>query len=300
MFFNKLIILFLFFLVSCSGFQTKYPENSDLYWSQLVTLSEKKQISILEVLKKENPHLYRQIEEDSKDSELLSFWGKSTNFDSGAKKQIISDAIISDLHHQFHLETDRKIVHAGITHSYGYLFSIINTPYGFKRKRWIAPTLNYGFAFSGNALSPETVQGTLLSNLTFFAGKIAFKSESDKEKLNALKNVSSEIRNFDYSKLEVKLVEEEISQSDFTLRTSLVKLPFKQATEENDYLLIYSIWNQKEGREILITAFPINKSAFAKIVDQKEMGKNQNIAVRYNAYLEGFMDYKIVGDRKIH
>lgn len=257
-------------------------------------------MSILDVLKQEHPHLYAQIDSDSKDPDLLNFWGKSTNFDSGAKKQILSDAIITDLQKKFNIVNDNKIVHAGITHTYGYLFSVLDTPYGFKRKRWIEPTLNYGFALSGNGLSPETLRGTLLSNVTYFAGKIAFKQESDKAALEHLKNVSDELKNFDYRKLQTTYIEEDISNSSIALRTALVKLPFKKVDEENDALLIYSVWNQKEKKEVLITAFPIKKDAFNKIVDPAGLGKNQPIAVRYNAYVEGLMDQKLTGTRKIH
>lgn len=285
--------------ISCSNIETTMAENTDQYWMRLVKLAEQNNRSILETVKTENPHLFNQIEVDSKETGLLSFWGKSLNFDSGAKKQIISDAIIGDLQKKFGITHDNKSVHAGITHTYGYLFSVLETPYGYKRKRWIEPTLNYGFAMSGNSLSPDAMQGSLLSNTTYFAGKIAFKEESEKKALDQLHHVSLEVKNFDYSKLNVTYLEEEIDHSSVTLKTALVKLPFKRAEEENDALLIYSVWNDLEKKEVLITAFPIKKDAFAKIVDPAYLGKNQNITVRYNAFVEGLMDHKLTGTRKI-
>ncbi len=287
-------------IISCSGLESTFSENTDQYWSRLVRLAEQNHMSILETIKTENPHLFNQIEADSKETALLAFWGKSLNFDSGAKKQILSDAIVSDLHKKFGITHDNKIVHAGITHTYGYLFSVLETPYGYKRKRWIEPTLNYGFAFLGNSLSPETMQGSLLSNITYFVGKIAFKQESQQKALDQLRNVSLEVKNFDYSKLNITYLEEEIDHSPVTLKTALVKLPFKKAEEENDALLIYSVWNELEKKEVLITAFPIKKDAFAKIVDPAFLGKNQKILVRYNAFIEGPMDQKLTGTRKIH
>lgn len=284
---------------SCSSIQKSYPENSDQYWSQLVKTSELKNESLLEVLKKENAHLFNQIERDAQDSKLLSFWGKSLNVDSGTRKQIIRDDIIMDLHQKFHLTTDKTIVHAGITHTYGYLFSVLDTPYGFKRKRWIEPTLNYAFAFVGNSLSPETLQGTLLSNLTYFAGKIAFKQSADKASLEQLKNVSEEVRHFDYSKLPLVTLEEAITHSPIVLRTTLVKLPFKREGEENEALLIYSVFNEAQKSEQLITAFPIKRDAYSKITEGVDARNGQSIAVRYNAYVEGLMDQKLTGTRKI-
>lgn len=290
------------FLASCSTTKPKYAQTNDLYWSEIVNESLSNKTPLLSVLKKENPHLYQQIEKDSKDSHLLGLWGKSLNFDSGAKKQIIVDSIISDLHHQFNTETDNKIVHAGITHTYGYLFSVLNTPYGYKRKRWIEPALNYAFALSGNSLSPESMEGGLLSNVTYFAGMIAFKEESAREALKGLTNVSNEVLNFDYNKLNTDTVEEEITSnsSGDVVRTTLVKFPFKSEEEENDYWLIYTIQNLKSHKEVLITAFPIKKDAYKKIIDQESLGPNRSVIVRYNAYLEGQMDQNLTGTKKLH
>jgi hypothetical protein len=289
-------------LVSCSNLKTKnYSEKDDQYWANLVGESMMTKKSILQVIETKNPALLVQIQNDSKDSVLLSFWGQSLNFDSGAKKQIVDDFLMSELQAQFGIKNDNKIVHAGITHTYGYLFSVLQTPYGFKRQRWIAPTLNYAFSFDGLALSPETIDGGLLSNITYFAGMLAFKNETDKKNLTNLKNVSKEILNFDYPKISVDVLEEQIGKKDDLgpiLRTSLLRLPFKKSGEENDYLLIYSVLNPKNQKEVLITAFPIKKEAYKTITSEESFGANQPIIIRYNTYLEGLMEQKLTGVRK--
>ncbi len=178
-------------------------------------------------------------------------------------------------------------------HTYGYLFSTIDTPYGYKRKRWIADTLNYGFGLSGNSLSPDTIDGGLLSNVTYFAGMIAL---NDKTQLNLLKNVSHELIAFDYTKLKFQRIEE--STKDFILVTNLVKIPRKQEKEENDYLLIYSINDLRINKEFLITAFPVNTESHDKIVEPSGLGPNQKITIRYNAYLEGAGN-NLTGTRKL-
>ena len=193
------------------------------------------------------------------------------------------------------------IVHAGVTHTYGYLFSVLETPYGFKRKRWIEPTLNYAFSFNGNSLSPSTLEGGLLSNITYFTGRLAFKKEKEKNELKKIKNVSKEGLNFDYSKLAVEVLEEQINTpvtSGITLRTSLIRFPLKRDGEENDYLLIYSIYYPKMNKEVLITAFPIKKDAYNKITSTEGLGATEPITIRYNAYVDGFMDKKLTGIRK--
>ncbi|MBP9681606.1 MAG: hypothetical protein KBD76_09390 [Bacteriovorax sp.] len=297
-------ILFYLCSLSCTSFEgKKNPLSSNEYWSEMVSRSIESKTSLLTLLQNENPQLFNQIKQDSLDSELEGFWGQSLNFDSGAKKQIIDDAIISELQEMFHLQNDNKIVHAGVTHSYGYLFSVLNTPYGYKRKRWIDPTLNFAFSFKGKSLSPEASEGGLLSNLTYFVGSIAFKSPKEKESLKKLKNVSSEVMAFSYEKLKTETLEEEVTRpasANHVLRTTLVKLPLKKAEEENDYLLIYSILNSVTQKEVLITAFPITTGAYLKIVESANLGEGRPIVVRYNAYLEGFMEQNLTGPRILY
>ncbi|MBC7537604.1 MAG: hypothetical protein H7281_02190 [Bacteriovorax sp.] len=294
-------MLIVFSFISCSNLKTKhYSPKDDQYWEELVNQSIHTGTSIQSILEIKKPSLYYQILNDSKDSALINLWGQSLNFDSGAKKKIINDQVIADLQALFGIKNDNMIVHAGITHTYGYLFSVLETPYGFKRKRWVEPTLNYAFSFNGNSLSPETMEGGLLSNITYFIGTLAFKNKSDLQSLKNLKNVSSEVLNFDYSKLTIEILDEQITgENPTTLRTTLVRFPFKKADEENDYLLIYSVLHPKNKKEVLITAFPIKKDAYKKITARESLGANQPIIVRYNAYLEGLVDKKLTGFRKL-
>jgi hypothetical protein len=301
------VTLLLVSLVSCAQLknQTSVAPNlltmsDDQFWVNLVNQSIDKKESILTVLSLQTPILFHQIMVDSEDQNLLNFWGQSLNFDSGAKKQILGDQIISNLFIPFHLKTNGQIVHAGVTHTYGYLLSTLVTPYGYKRKRWIDHSLNEAFSLTDLSLSPEATEGSLLSNTSFFAGHIAFENQKNLDKLNTLKNVSNEIRHFNYSKLEIDTLKEDIIEHNIlaaTLKTSLVKFPFKKLKEENDYLLVYSILLPKNHQEILITAFPIKLDAYNKITNPELLGDGQSISIRYNAYLEDFMDKKLTGKR---
>ncbi len=297
---NLLLILV---LTSCSHQKSKNNTGlDDLYFSDLVFKSIEKNESILKILENKNPHLLSQIQNDSRDSLLLNFWGESLNFDSGAQKKIINDQIISDLQAQFGIKNDNRVVHAGITHTYGYLFSVLETPYGFKRKRWIDSSLNYAFSLVGKSLSPEAKEGGLLSNITFFVGKLAFKNKKDQDALLLLKNVSREVLNFDYSKIPKLVLEEQIKGADsknVILRTTLIHLPIKQDREENDYLLIYSIFSSNSNKEKLVTAFPIKEEAFKKITSPMMLGASQPIVLRYNAYVNNFTDKSFLGVRKL-
>jgi hypothetical protein len=296
---KKIIILttVLLLTLSCASKKTPIKKSQSLaqdqFWNELVEESRQSNLGIIKVLKENNPALYKQVLMDSKDPLLPMLWGKSFNFDSGAKKQIVDEEIIKDLQALFNISNDNKIVHAGIMHSYGYLFSTIDTPYGYKRKRWVAPTLNYAFRLSHNSLSPTTMEGGLLSNLTYFIGMIAL---SDKTQLSIFKNVSNEIFTFDYSKLSVERLEEQTKE--YTIVTNLVKLPRKLEKDDNEYLLIYSINDHRINKELLITAFPINSDSYKKIVAPSSLGANQKISLRYNAYLER-AEINSTGTRKL-
>lgn len=292
-----LLLVVILFTFSCAHKTARninaHTPSEDQYWNDLALDSKESNHSIMRSLEANNPSLYNQILKDSKDPYLTIFWGKSLNFDSGAKKQIVEDKIIGDLQALFNIRNDNRIVHAGIMHTYGYLFSTIDTPYGYKRKRWINPTVNQAFDLSGNSFSPETIEGGLLSNVTYFAGMLAFKNKSE---LSILKNVSNEVFTYNYGDLNVDRVEEEIK--DHTLVTTLVRYPVKLMVSESDYLLIYSTVNHLTKKESLITVFPIDAKAYEKIVAQNAMGPNKKIALRYNTYLED-VGNNLIGSRKL-
>jgi hypothetical protein len=296
------LLIVLSFLFSCTSLPKsqkiiKYTSEDNQYWELMVTKSKDEKISILDSIKMSHSSLYNQIIKDANDTILHTFWGQSLNFDSGVKKQIVSDQINADLHMAFGLSNDNKIVHAGVTHTYGYLFSVIDTPYGYKRKRWIEPALNNAFSLKGQSLSPETENGGLLSNITYFTGMLAFKNKSDRLALRKLKNVSDEIKKIKYDSLTILHLEEELI--DFTLRTTLIKFPIKATISENDFLLVYSILNHQLNKEFLITSFPITNNAYLKILSPDNLGDNRSVLIRYNAYLEGLMDQNLNGKRRL-
>lgn len=297
----KTTLLFFCVLVitlSCSHQKAKkktisYAPTQDQYWNDMTAETIDEDSSILKTLEENYPTLSTQIKKEAKDPYLPMFWGESLNFDSGAKKKIVDDKIIADLQGIFNIKNDNMTVHAGIMHTYGYLFSVIDTPYGYKRKRWIAPTVNTAFNLKSMALSPETKEGAMFSNVTYFAGMLAFKNKVD---LSLLKNVANEVFTYDYAKLKVERVEEILK--DYIIVTSLVHFPTKKTGEDNEYLLIYSTINKQLNKELLVTVFPINAESYNKIVMKENMGTNQKVILRYNAYLAG-IGQNLTGTRKL-
>jgi hypothetical protein len=277
------------------------PE-ANTYWHNLVLDMETKHQTMKDVLGVAYPTLFLQIKLDANNREVLSLWGESFNFDSGAKKKIITDSTLNDLQELFNIKSDGHVVHAGVVHTYGYLFSNLETPYGYKRKRWIDPEVNNAFGLKGNSLSPSTKEGTLLSNVTFFAGKIAFTEQKNLEKLYSLKNVSSELKYFDYSSLKVKILSEFVELPKdlrIIIRTHFVRFQNPNGPNQNEYLLIYSTQDLDSKRERLVTVFPITREAYFKTTDPVLMGRDRPIQAKYNMFLTNKNDIRLSGLREI-
>jgi hypothetical protein len=297
----------IFLLLACSHQAKKNDLTlSDEYWDKMIDESHTAKISIIEKLKQENPKLFTQMKNDSADPSLLMFWGVSLNSDGGINlngslnKQIVESDILLDIHHFFGLKNDSVKVHAGITHTYGYLFSRLITPYGFKRKRWTNPTLNYAFGLKHHSLAPSPDDGSLLSNLTYLAGKLSFRNKEQIEQLDKLQNVSEEVKGIDYKLIKrTRLVEKLTKPAPLNIVTSLVKFAKKMPGEENDYLLIYTLEDPRSLKAELITAFPIKLEAYQKIINPESLGEDKEITFRYNAYKSGFVPGRLKGSKAI-
>lgn len=286
---NLLIItLFSLFISFVTRAEIK-PVISDEYFSNVVSLFKKSgHGDFVHFLGTELPVIHSQILLDSNDSFLTKLWGRSHNFDSGAKEIILDYSLIENIQSKFGIKNDNKIVHAGIMHTYGYLFSTLNTPYGFKRKRYLNGTLDNAFGLE-NILNPAPKSGTLFSNLSYFCGKIAFSNAEFVMSLDKLKNIDPKIKNFDFKNLKIVSLHEEVTSDKinfpYVLSTYFVKFQSPDLEDKNTHLLIYKVTNQKTNKEELITAFPINQQSYLKSIDSNLLGEDRPILVRYNAFI---------------
>lgn len=267
---------------------------------------------VLPTLKSSVPELFKQIERDAKNPSLRSLWGKSINFDEFAKGIIVHPEIIKSIGSIFGSEvTDQRVVHAGMEHVYGYLFSVLKTPYGYKRARWVQPTLEQGFQLTSKILSPTPPEGTLFGNLTYFIGKIAFRN--DPIELNILKKlkkdspqVAKELITFPYNKLKVTRLIETLSvptssekTRTITLRTDLVRFQTDPQDQSNSHLLIYSIVDPELGGAKLVTAFPVDTAFVEKTLNPENLGKEKTVLARFNAFVEGLSGKELKGERQV-
>lgn len=256
--------------------------NSAVWWNQLSLKAQ--QTSLEEALKKYYPPLWNQISQDKKDPYVFLFWGNSKTTENN--KPIVNEEIRTDLFSIFQQNYAESYANAGLMHTYGYLFSTLETPYGYKRERWLINELNQLLKLEHNQLSVKTDRGTLLANVTYFAGKLAFEETQD---LELIKNVADEIKSIDYSKLmKLTIIEE---NKNFKFKTVIINLGAD--TSKNSHLLIYSYYDKQLGKDQLITMYPISNESFNSYrILKPEL--NTDFKMRHNLFLdESFIPKKV-------
>ncbi|WP_194765321.1 amino acid deaminase [Microbacterium sp. UFMG61] len=89
-------------------------------------------------------------------------WGRSTVIDENIGAPVISRALFDELHRRVDVEAAWPVGNAGLLHCYGYLLSLVETPYGLKRERWIGSALAAACDLSPDAFLPWREGHTLL------------------------------------------------------------------------------------------------------------------------------------------
>lgn len=273
--------------------------------------------SVMQALEKEQPVLYSQMKADASRKDWLNLWGYCINFDELAHGIIISPKVIDPMIEWFappsgkpFVANEREINHAGVQHTYGYLFSNLKTSFGYKRARWVRDTLDRGFGLPIGTLSPLPKAGSLFSNATYFAGRIAFKNEPALLKTlekDATKAVSPAILKYDFNSLKPVRLEETVKTDtgNVIIRTDFVRFPHPVEGDTNTYWLIYSIADQRTSAKEkhlpaaqLITAFPVETSFVESALAADDLGEGKPILTRYNAYVEGLSFKSLTGARR--
>jgi hypothetical protein len=236
------------------------------------------------------PQVAAQIRQDAVAKGPLSFWGRSHNFDEIAQATIVEPCIVELIALLAGRRMSTVSPHAGLLHTYGYLFSVLETPYGFKRERWLETDIEDAFGLDASTLSPSPLSGTLLSNATWLAGLFAFRSHAAamfcmREYLAG--KVADDLLRLDAGRLSHVRFTETVSvnwysrRRRFRLQTDLVQFP----NAVSRYLLIYSVDDCTSGRQSLVTMFPASDALYELLQDRAEVGRQADIRLRYNAWV---------------
>jgi hypothetical protein len=256
-------------------------------------------------LKDASPDLYSQINLDSARADYKDLWGQSINYDELAKGIIVDPAILKVIAKTLQVSwVSDRIAHAGMEHTYGYLFSNLKTSFGYKRARWVHGDTDRGFGLPIGTLGPNAPSvggGTLFSNATFFFGRIAFRNDpaSLKQLLAHASDASKALQDFKFSSLKPVRLEETIPSKNIVLRTDLVPFAVKPAVSDPgaQYLLVYSV--VMNGTAKLITGFPVAQSFVDSTLNKDNLGDDKPIVTRYNAFVDGISGNTLTGSRRV-
>jgi hypothetical protein len=305
--------LFLTLAISCSVLPLyaldcpqKQESAADCPWAgaarELDVLADRRE-PLEPVFVKELPGLLRQLDSD-RTSPARRLWGESINFDELAGGTIVHPGILEFLAARIDAPRPRgKIVHAGMEHTYGYLFSLLPTKFGFKRARWVRPDIEDGLGLPRGSVGPSAAEGTLLDNVTCLAGGIALRDDPAAEALLAqvLPRCGTAVRAYASVPVRRGRLTEEVSLPGgrkVVLRTDFA--PFKAVSGGNSHLLVYSVSDPAAGHAYLVTAFPVNKGFVDGVLAPSSLGKNKPVQTRYNAYVEGLTEAgKFKGTRSV-
>ncbi len=250
------------------------------------------------------PWIETQLRRAAKCPGLLGLWGRSLNYDEHAKAIIVEPPILRIIGELAGVALRGRIVHAGLEHTYGYLFSLIETPFGKKRERWLLPDLDQGFGFDVPTLRDQPQAGTLLLNLTYCLARIAFRDQPGllNHMLAEETAIAPWLWEFAFDKLAIRRVVEQVTipagrrqGTRIELHTDLVSLPHGPSNEST--LLVYSVVNGPRLGPQLITAFLIAKEPVREITSPDNQGEEVEVRARYNAYVEGLTGRTLIGRR---
>ncbi|MGZ3726987.1 MAG: hypothetical protein ACXWQQ_14375 [Pseudobdellovibrio sp.] len=288
----------------------KKEEASDCPWAEVTKKIVNEKKSCDTVFKKDLNFILAQLRLDKKSEKSISLWGEAKNFDDNAKAVIVDPIIINclakklNIHDPLQKQEGFDSVHAGLQHTYSYLFSNLMTPYGYKRARWTKDDIQVGLGLTPNTLTPLTKSGAFLTNATYIFAKLAFKDKPElvqELEKTGLKNksLSPELIKFKAEDFEIKNLIE--TSPNFVIHTTFVKFKTPPTSTQNSHLLIYWVEDLKKQMRYFISGFPVEAGFVEKALDPKNLGDSKPISARYNAWLPALNSGKeaLLGKREV-
>ncbi len=291
--------------------------QSDYPWIEVTRTIEGMEdpARIKEVIENRIPGFLKQLEQDHETPLLFQFWGMSRNIDEShlsTGRRTVPPTILRAFNTIWNVGYDSSYIHghAGLTHTYGYLFSNLETPFGHKRARYTRNEIETGFGLPAGLFSGRPSKGTLFSNLTVFAGKIAFRDHEPAVKLldEAIgligRTAPAELLSYPYGTLKVRRLVEWTRNDAFTLelRTDIVSFPRANTAGRNTALLIYSIVYKKDGKDRarprLITVFPVDSGFANNLFKIEGLGERVPFKLKYNASVPGDLNPALLVGRR--
>ncbi len=247
--------------------------------------------AVVELLRAQAPRIAGDIARARECQGCFESWGRCLNFDELALAAIVDPTILGVVAAIAGETAAGPAWHAGLTHTYGYLFSLLRTSFGYKRQRWVGPELALSFGLPAGMLGPTPDEGTLLTNVTWLFGQLAFRGED--APLARLKGFEARVppalHALPYGSFRRHRVVETVSPSGaearkIDCRTDLIELP-KAGTDT--HLLVYSIDAGDGDGAQLISGFAVGAGSVRALLGAGGASAGREVRTRYNAYVPG-------------
>lgn len=174
------------------------------------------------------------------------------------------------------------VVHApaGLMHTYGYLFSQLQTAYGLKSKRWLESRIDERLGLAAGAFGPTPPRGEFSSNVTW--ALLSLIGAPARLPHAATLTPTAKVLGRVEQRVTWRTPQGETVLA--SVLTHLVELPSLPGFETRDTrLLIYEFF--RDGRHRLVTAFPIERG-FAESIMATKPGREASFKPRFNLYVD--------------
>ncbi len=207
-------------------------------------------------------------------------WTECTVFDELAKAEILPGKVMRGLGIRHAVTSGVAHAPAGLMHTYGYLFSQLQTAYGLKGKRWIESRLDERLGLPAGTFSPLTADGEFAANLT--AALLPLIGVTEKVPHAAKLQPAAKALGRVEQRVTWKIPGGRTETAEvFTTLVPLAPLPGYETTDK--FLLIYSVLRNKRHR--LTTAFPVGQG-FADGIMGTKPGVEAVFTPRFNLYID--------------
>ncbi len=200
----------------------------------------------------------------------LERWDYSTMKDASTGESILDHKFANRIKLPISVKNGVYFSSAGILHTYGYIFSQLQTPYGLKGKRWIESRLDERLGLPAESFSPFAKKGEFLLNVTNALHSL-------------IANTNKAVKQVGYLQETIvwKTKKKNFKANIYTYIYDL--LPHPDYPDLKEKLLIYKSTSEKGQR--FITAFPIDLNTVESIKQIKAENSNR-FSPKYNWYID--------------
>ena len=252
------------------------------------------------ILQTQAPGMVKQLERISAHQDVLGHWGRSLNHDENAHTQIVDSLVLRVIAELTGKRLSGRVMHAGLLHTYGYLLSTIETPYGKKRDRYLQPDISNGLGFvhpNQELLGPQPQRGTLIGNLTWCAGQFALQDSARFAHWSpGTEIVAKIVQQHDFSQRSYDVIcDLYVAANGRSVRGETLLIHFPPATNQqtSSSTSAWLIFSLIASRKQLITTFPVTADAVKQLCAMKPGDKWQASCLPYNAYFPGITDHAL-------